>query len=194
MNLLDRTEEFKSLLQSRLKPERYYHSLCVADCAVELAELYGVDKDKAFIAGLLHDITKNENRDIQLQRLEKSGIILNQLEKANHKLYHSMSGSIFIRTELGIDDEDIINAVRYHTTGRAGMSVLEKVIYIADYISAERDYPDVETMRALAKVSLEKASLFSLRYSLTDLSANERIIHPDSLAFYNELILSGEKV
>lgn len=187
-------EKIKDLLKERLDEHRYIHSLGVADSAKELAVRFGADENKAYLAGLLHDITKNETNERQLKLFESDGIILNQVEKNNPKLWHAMTAPIFIKNELGVTDEEILSAVRYHTTGRASMSLLEKIVYIADYISAERDYPDVDVMRALAKESLEKAALYSLEYTLKKLSKSELVIHNDSLSFYNELVILGVSV
>ena len=187
-------EKIKDLLKERLDEHRYIHSLGVADSAKELAVRFGADENKAYLAGLLHDITKNETNERQLKLFESDGIILNQVEKNNPKLWHAMTAPIFIKNELGVSDEEILSAVRYHTTGRASMSLLEKIVYIADYISAERDYPDVDVMRALAKESLEKAALYSLEYTLKKLSKSELVIHNDSPSFYNELVILGVSV
>ncbi len=189
MKYIDSADEFKELLSQRLKPERYVHSLNVADSAVYLAEKYGADKEKAYIAGLLHDVTKNENEEVQLQMMKNDDIILSRTEFFNRKLWHAMSGEVYARTVLGIKDREILGAIRYHTTGKAGMTLLEKVIYIADFISAERDYPDADVMRQKAEISLEEAAIFSLKYSLRTLSENERLVHTDSVEFYNELIV-----
>ena len=187
----DSYEKIKALLKERLDEHRYIHSLGVADSAKELALRFGGDEKKAYLAGLLHDITKNETNERQLKLFESDGIILNQVEKNNPKLWHAMTAPVYIKNKLGITDAEILSAVRYHTTGKAGMTLLEKIVYIADYISAERDYPDVDVMRALSCESLEKAALYSLKYTFKKLSQSELVIHPDSLAFYNELIILG---
>lgn len=189
MTYIERTDEFKELLSQRLKPERYIHSLAVADSALYLAEKYGADKEKAYIAGLLHDVTKNENEAKQLQMMENDGIILSRTELCNRKLWHAMSGEVYARTVLGIEDSEILGAIRYHTTGKAGMNLLEKVVYIADYISAERDYPDAPVIRGLAEISLEEAALYALKHSLKSLSKKEKLVHTDSVELYNELIV-----
>lgn len=184
-------EKIKEILKGCLTESRYLHSLGVADSARMLAKRYGADEEKAYLAGLLHDITKNETNERQLQLFESDGIILTRVEENNPKLWHAMTAPIFIKNELGITDGEILSSVRYHTTGKAKMTLLEKIVYIADYISAERDYPDVDVMRALSKESLEKAALYSLKYTLKKLSKRELVIHPDSLGFYNELIIDG---
>ena len=166
MNYIERKDEFIALLKGKLNEDRFIHSMGVADTAVRLAEKFGGDKDNAYIAGLLHDVMKNETAEEQLKIMKKDGIILSQAERNNPKLWHAMSGAAFIKLVLGITDPDIVNAVRYHTTGRAGMSLLEKIIYTADFISPERNYPDVDVMRSLSFESLDKGDLYSLQFSL----------------------------
>ncbi len=188
------TDEYtpvRQLLRSKLDDYRFTHSLNVADSARELARLYGADEEKAYFAGLTHDIMKNATKDEQLQIMEKGGIILSQAERNNPKLWHAMAGECYLRTQMCITDPEILGSVRYHTTGKEGMSLLEKIIYVADYISAERNYPDVGVMRDLAlNHSLEEASLYSLQYTFMKLTPEKGIIHTDSVDFYNELIIN----
>lgn len=182
--------EYKALLREMLDDYRFIHSLGVAESARELARIYGYDEDKAYKAGLLHDIMKNADPEYQLQIMEKGGIILSQAEKNNPKLWHAMAGECYLRDEMGITDKELLSSVRYHTTGKAGMSLLDKIVYIADYISKERNYPDVDTMRRLSKeVSLEEASLYALRFSIRKFESTGGIIHTDSVDYYNELII-----
>ena len=186
----DTYPEYKALLRELLDDYRFIHSLGVAESARELAVIYGYDEDKAYRAGLLHDVMKNASKEYQLQIMEKGGIILSQAEKNNPKLWHAMAGECYLRVEMGITDKELLGAVRYHTTGKAGMNLLEKIVYIADYISKERNYPDVDVMRRLSKeVSLEEASLYALRFSIRKLESIGGIIHTDSIDYYNELII-----
>lgn len=173
----------------KLTPPRLEHTLRVADSALELAGRYGADKNKARTAALLHDIMKDTPRGEQLYLIEKSGIILTCADLASPKIWHSIAGAAYLRGELGIADGDIYNAVYYHTTGRAGMSLLEKVIYIADYISADRTYSGVEDMRRLAGVSLEDAMLYALEFCIGKLARSRQVIHPNSVECYNELLI-----
>ena len=183
--------EYKELLEKRLTPKRYNHSLCVADEAVRLAEIYGSDVQKAYLAGLLHDITKNAPQDEHLKIFDTFGIILNNVEKGAEKLWHAMSGAAYVRYVLNIDDMEIIEAIRYHTTARAEMSLLSKILYIADFTSRDRDYEDVDVMRTLADESLDKAYAYALRYTITDLASQNRAIHPDTFDAYNKIFLKG---
>lgn len=183
--------DYKRILREKLDDYRFLHSLNVAESARVLACKYGADEEKAYFAGLVHDIMKNATEEEQLQIMEKGGIILSRTERNNPKLWHAMAGEAYLRTEMGLTDKEILSSVRYHTTGKAGMSLLDKIVYIADYISAERNYPDVDTMRELAlHKGLDDAALYALKYSFTSLSEKERLIHPDSVEYYNELIIN----
>ncbi len=182
-------EEYKQLLASRLKPKRYEHSLCVADEAVRLAKKYGGDEEKCFLAGLLHDITKNAPREEHLQLFNDFGIILSSIESGAQKLWHAMSGSLFVEHKLGIKDSEIINAIRYHTTAKKGMTLTDKILYLADFTSADRDYEDVDVMRRLVDESLESALHYALSYSIVDLINKGKPIHPDTFEAYNEICL-----
>ena len=182
--------DYKNIIRPLMGDYRYIHSCNVAEEAVLLAKLYGYDEEKAYTAGILHDITKEFSKDEQLQIMRDGGIILDDVQKIAPKLWHSVSGSVYIQTHLGMTDPDIINAVRYHTTGRAGMSLLEKIIYIADYTSAERSYNGADTMREKSRRSLEEAMLFSCQFTLQKLSSQAAAIHPDQLACYNEIVLN----
>ena len=185
---MNNNEEYIRIIKGRLSEERFEHSMNVAKAAAQLAEKYGADAEKAYTAGILHDITKEETHEAQKEYITENGIALTELEKLNGKVLHQLSGALFCRLELGIDDEDILGAVRYHTTGRRDMTLLEKVVYTADFISAERCYPDVEVMREKAQRSLEEAMLYSLRWTVRDLSSKTMLIHPDTLECYNWIL------
>ena len=182
--------DYIALAKEKLSFKRFQHTLEVAESAKLLAQKYGADEEKAYLAGLLHDMMKDISKEEQLYIIEKSAIILTCVDKASPKLWHSIAGAAYLRDELGIKDEDIFNSVRYHTTGRAGMSLLEKVVYIADYISADRTYNGVEEMRRLTEESLEAAMLFALEFCIKKLAESGQVIHTDSINCYNELIIN----
>ena len=182
-------ESLKAVLQKRLNEKRYYHSLCVADEAKRLAEKYGGDSDKAYLAGLLHDITKNAPDEEHLQIFEEFGIILTDIEQNAKKLWHAMSGAEYVKNILGINDPEIIDAIRYHTTAKADMSLLAEILYLADFTSKDRDYEDVDVIRAYVDESLCKAFVYALQYSITDLVNQGRAVHPDTVEAYNQAVL-----
>ncbi len=185
---MNNNDEFISIIKERLSEKRFRHSLNVADCARTLAKKYGADEEKAYTAGILHDIMKEETIDIQRKYMAENGESIREIKFPNPLVYHQVSGAAYCRLVLGIDDEDILSAIRYHTTGRRGMALLEKVVYTADFISADRCYPDVDIMRNKAEESLEKAMLYSLRYTISDLSNREKAIHIDTVECYNDIL------
>lgn len=187
----DKYTEYKELLKNRLTPKRYNHSLCVADEAVRLAEKYGGDVEKAYLAGLLHDITKNATPQEHLHIFEEFGIMLNSVEKNAEKLWHAISGSAFIEHKLNICDNEIITAVRFHTTARKGMTMLEKLLYLADFTSADRDYDDVDIMRQKVDISIQSALEYALSYTINDLVSQNKPLHIDTVEAYNEITLKG---
>ena len=99
-----------------------------------------------------------------------------------------MSAPVFLRKNGIITDEEILGAIRWHTTGKAGMSLMEKIIYTADFISADREYPGVDTVRKLAEISLEHAMLYTCRYTIEDLVRHDRPVHPSTMELYNDLL------
>lgn len=185
-------ERIIELIRSKLELRRFQHSLNVAESALYLAEKYGYDTQKAYTAGLLHDVMKNSSPEEQLAVITEAGIELLPEELANRKLWHAIAGAAYIRTVMGIDDREIYRAVRYHTTGRAGMTLLEKIVYLADYISAERNYNGVDDMRRLCDESMDEAILYALEFGIPDLVKKGSVIHPDSVDLYNEVIIKRQ--
>lgn len=180
--------QFIEIIKGRLTPRRFEHSMAVAEQAVHLAGLYGADPQKAYTAGILHDIIKDADKAAQLQMINDFGIILDSAQAASPSCWHAIAGAEFVRRILNIDDCDIINAIRYHTTARAGMSPLEKTIFIADFTSSDRDYPDVGEMRRLAEIGSEPAMEYALSYTVCKLSKERKVILPDAIYAYNEII------
>lgn len=171
--------KLRKAMEKTLEPKRYEHTLSVAYTAANLAMVHGVDIEKALVAGMLHDCAKCMNHHKQMSLCKKNNISLSEMEKTKDSpLIHAKAGSVLARKEYGIKDEDILNAICYHTTGRPEMSPLEKVIYIADYIepgrvrakrtSAEQD--DLREVRRLAYHDLDSALCKILSDTLTYLS------------------------
>ncbi len=181
-------EECIEILKECLTEYRFNHSLNVANSAKELALIYGEDPEKAYTAGLVHDICKDTPVGRQLLYMVENGMELTQMEIDSPKLYHAMCGSLYLKKEGILEDEDSLNAVKYHTTGRKGMSLLEKIIFIADFISAERVYDGVELMREKAARSLEEAIVEGLGFTIKDLISKGVLIHPDTVNAYNDAL------
>ena len=181
-------DEFIKIIKGRLSEKRFQHSMNVAASAKALAKKFGADEEKAYTAGILHDIMKEEKIDIQRDCMVKNRESIRELEFPNPLVYHQMAGAAYCRLELGIDDADILSAIRFHTTGRRNMSLLEKVVYTADFISEDRCYPDVDLMRKKAAISLDEAMLYSLKYTISDLAGRARPIHIDTVECYNDIL------
>lgn len=183
------TKQIIEKLNTMLKPKRLEHSINVAKCAIKLSEIYGYDKEKAYLAGLVHDCAKYFTKEQIDLYVEKYNIELDPLEVDNIALSHSIIGSFAIQDVFNIQDMDIINAVRYHTTGRENMSILEKIIFMADMIEEGRNFPGVDHLRELSfNKQLDKALITSFNNTIKFVIDNDQLIHPRSVKARNYLM------
>lgn len=183
------TKQIIEKLNTMLKPKRLEHSINVAKCAIKLSEIYGYDKEKAYLAGLVHDCAKYFTKEQIDSYVEKYNIELDPLEVDNIALSHSIIGSFAIQEVFNIQDMDIINAVRYHTTGRENMSILEKIIFMADMIEEGRNFPGVDHLRELSfNKQLDKALITSFNNTIKFVIDNDQLIHPRSVKARNYLM------
>lgn len=189
----EKLEHFRDILKNRLSDRRFYHSCMVSVEAKKLAEKYGADIKKAEFAGLVHDIEKDTPTENQLEKIAKYNIKLDDVESSAPKLLHAIAGFAVLKNEYEVTDEDILNAVRYHTTARANMSILEKIIYLADFISADRKYEGVEKLRKAVYTSLDCAMDTSLCFSITELLNKKVPVHLDTVRAWNEFCSSLKK-
>ncbi len=179
---------YKKYLREHLSKKRYTHSINVAGAAVELAKKYGADTDKAYTAGLLHDIAKEMPAEEQRRIVLASSLKVSDVEKEALPLFHAIAGAELVQTLFDIEDEELIWAIRWHTVAAGGMSRLAVVVYLADLISADRDYKDVGRMRKLADKSIERAMCEALRFSISDSVSKGNSIPLSTLEAYNEYI------
>lgn len=182
------SEYYMGIIKGKLTERRFQHSCNVSKEARKLAELYGADAEKAEFAGLVHDIEKDTPNPAQLQTLEKYSIILDNVEKCSPKLWHAIAGAAVLEHEYGISDREILDAVRYHTTAREGMQLLEKIIYLADFISADRDFEGVGGLRKAIYASLDEGFRVALDFSINELVGKGAALHLDTVKARNELI------
>ena len=150
-------EEIKKYLKERLSEKRYEHSLNVKKTAVKLAETYKGEVEKAALAGLVHDCAKHMSDDEILSLADKNGIFVDEVSRLNPKLLHGNVGSVVAKKIMGVFDQEVLSAVACHTTGKKNMNLLEKIIYIADYIEPARNFPGVEELRKKAFIDLDGA-------------------------------------
>ena len=174
-------QQLRPIALSYLKAKRCAHVLGTAATAVKLAEKYGADVHKAEIAGLLHDCTKKLSMPEQLALCEKYGIALDGLEKKALKLLHAKTGAALARDVFGVDD-DIYSAILWHTTGKPGMTVLEKVIYLADFIEPTRDFPGVDALRETVWQDLDRGLLMGFEMTVAEMEEMGNPIHGNTLA------------
>lgn len=178
-------EDYKSLIKGMMGKKRYVHSCNVADMCVKLAQIHGEDVEKAYTAGILHDIRKEADTDEMKSEVLASGFYVDPAELAAQKTWHGIAGAYYVKNKLGITDADILNAIRFHTVGRAGMSRLEKIVYLGDLVSAERSYPEVEKYREWAMKNLDDAMFRAFKWQLTDLISGEKGVPASTLEGYN---------
>ena len=182
-------KEIETVLKEMLPERRLKHSLNVSKCAVKLSEIYKCDKQKAEIAGLVHDCAKYFTDEQIEDCVRKFNIELDPLEVNNLALSHSVIGSYVAKEVFDIDDEEIINAIKYHTTGRENMSLLEKIIYMADLIEEGRKVPRVEELRELTfSGKLEEALILSFNNTIKFVIDNNQLIHPRTVSARNYIL------
>ncbi len=183
-------EKIKGMLAQSLSERRLRHSYGVAEEAVRLAEHYGADREKAYIAGLVHDCAKEiaPEESIRLLREEYS-VMPDAMSLQMPRLLHGALGACIAQSRFGIYNPEILDAIRYHTTGKANMSLLSKIIYIADYIEPNRDYQDVDMLREMTYHAIDEAMIFGIDYTIRDLLEKGKTVHPDTVHCRNDLLL-----
>jgi predicted HD superfamily hydrolase involved in NAD metabolism len=170
-------------IKKSLPPKRYQHTLGVIDVAVSLAKQYKINENRAEIAALLHDVSKCMDLE-ELRSYVECDETLKYYGDMG-ELLHGFAGSIYAKQELGIYDEDILSAIKYHTIGRRGMTTLEKIIYIADAIEPNRNYPHVDLIREKASTCINDAILFEVDRKLKYLLEIDAPIHPNTVDMRN---------
>ena len=183
-------ETIRQSILGRLSGYRYTHTLGCERAAKRLAQTYGGNVERAAFAACLHDITKRLSRDEQLYLCDKYDIIPCDVEKVEWKMLHGKTAAAIARREYGAP-QDVVDAIACHTTGRAGMTTLDKILYLADYIEDTRDFDGVEPARALAKRDMDQALLYCFDSSISDLVERGKLIHADTIAARNDLIAQG---
>lgn len=182
-------EYYKNELRKILSPKRFEHCVNVSLMAEELAKNYGIDSEKAKLAGLLHDICKEKSDEENISILKNNGYFETSGKINSIKILHGPAASFLLKEKYNITDIDILNAVRYHTTGRKNMTLFEKIIFTADYVSVERDWLNVEKVRNLAFKNIDEAVLIKLIYAIKKCVNNNQSISINTVELYNELIM-----
>lgn len=183
----------KEKLKKSLSEKRFRHCLGVAEEAARLAKIYGVDEEKAYTAGLIHDCAKGYTIDEQLRLCEKLNVELDDASRICPAVIHGFLGVEIAKREYGITDTEILNAIKYHTVGRAGMSILEKIIYISDMTEVNRNFPGVNKLREAVCRDLDETMIISIKQQLALYVKRLNTIHPNIILLWNDLILNKVK-
>jgi len=182
------TKKLYQMLSASLRPKRYIHTLGVATTAASLAMAHGQSVQKAELAGLLHDCAKYLTNQEQIDECDRLGVELSNFERNNPALIHGKLGAVYARDRYGVEDLDIHSAISYHTTGKANMTTLEKIVYIADYIEPNRTMETnphpLARVRVTSFMDLDQAMLMILENTFDYLQKNNRPIDPLSRECY----------
>ncbi|PYZ98713.1 phosphohydrolase [Alteribacter lacisalsi] len=174
-------------VRRELKPVRYEHTVRVTESAEKLAHRFGADVEAARMAAILHDYAKYRPAGEMKRAILGTVWLSDDWTRYGDPILHAPAGAVFVKEELGVTDRQLLDAIVYHTTGKAGMSLLEKIIYLADYIEPGRTFPGVEDVRKAAETSLDKACFMALANTVTFLVNRRQPVFPDTIHAYNDL-------
>jgi predicted HD superfamily hydrolase involved in NAD metabolism len=180
-------EKALAIVKEQITEHRYQHTLGVMETAIKLARKYGADEKKAELAAIFHDYAKFRDKDEMKTIIQEQGMDPELLEY-NSELWHAPVGAYLVEKEVGITDPDILEAIRYHTSGRPNMTLLEKIIYLADYIEPGRHFNGVEEVREMAQQDLDKALIQAIKNSVRFLMKKNQQIFPLTFYTYNDLV------
>ncbi|MDO5716542.1 MAG: bis(5'-nucleosyl)-tetraphosphatase (symmetrical) YqeK [Tissierellia bacterium] len=182
-------EEAIRFLKKHLDGWRVDHSIRVMELARAMALQWGADVENVEIAALLHDCGKWKDREAALKKLESFGIIVDGELRYDYNLVHGILGSFLVQEVFGVYEKEVLDAIRYHITGRWDMGLIEKIVYLADKLEPARDYPGVEAIRKMAEKDLDKALLMVLDDTIMYLINHHHFIAPDSIEARNFLLV-----
>lgn len=187
-------EEMKTKLEAALPAKRYHHSVLVYETALELAKAHGIEPEKVGIAALLHDCGREIPNRENLRKAKEFGLKVDKIERNQPILLHAKLGAYLAKKKYGVKDKEILDGIRYHTTGKEYMSKLAMVVYLADLLEPDRDFEGVEDMRRLAQEDLERCIFEAYGQTMRYLLDYELLIHPDCMAGYNHLAIKYKRL
>ena len=186
--------EIEQCIKKMTKETRFNHSKGVQKTAGELAKHYGLDVDKAELAGLMHDCVKNLSVEEMMRLCDELGFKLDFVTQREYRLIHAPLGAYYAKKIFGVDDDEIFNAIYWHTTAKADMTMFEKIIYIADVIEPNRKYDIIDEMRKLAYEDIDVAMLKILNYTIGKQLAAGKMLHSETINARNFLIAKGVNI
>ncbi|MFY4774852.1 bis(5'-nucleosyl)-tetraphosphatase (symmetrical) YqeK [Metabacillus sp. RGM 3146] len=179
------------IVKEHLTEHRYKHTVGVMETAIKLSDKYGGDTKKAETAAIFHDYAKFRPKEEMIEIIKEQDM-KKDLLLYNGELWHAPAGAYLVQKEAGINDPEILDAIRYHTSGRKGMSLLDKIIFVADYIEPGRHFPGVEEARKLAEKNLDEALILALKNTIVFLLKKNQAVYPDTIETYNDLVLNKD--
>ena len=185
-------KEAKDLVKGRLSEKRYQHTLNVKKMAVKLARRYGVNEEKAALAALLHDAAKEIPNEEMKALMAQYPQYAEGGESRPIPVWHGVCAAILARTEWGVTDEAVLSAIACHTAGKPGMTKLDKIVYLADMTSKERDWPGVNKLRKLEMKDLDAAMLAALKQTNDFVLSQGKPLDPMSKAAYDDILAQVE--
>jgi len=186
---MQKFEKIKKYAQNVMSDKRFAHTMGVAEEAEVLAHVWGADPEKAYLAGLIHDIAKEIPMDEAEKLLVEAGEAERFADSSSKVALHGFLAAFIAETRLGISDEEVLNAAKYHTTGRVGMSLLEKIIYVADFTEIGRHYPQSGEVREIARRNLDEAVLKEADYVIKFIIDAGRVLCPSTVEVRNSFLL-----
>jgi len=181
--------EIKRVIESKLSSSRFIHTLSVQELAIKLAKLYKVDKSKASLAGLLHDCAKWMSPEELMLAVEHYGIKLDEIERQNISILHPIVGAYWAKENFQVHDEEILRAIRLHTVGDEHMSLLDKIIYVADYAEPTRGYTGAKQIYQLAFEDIDRATVETANQKILYLIKKGALIHPKTIKMRNAILM-----
>ena len=178
-------KKIKDFLHKKLKPKRFEHVLSVRETAINFAAKYKVDLQKVELAALLHDCAKWMNNKILIELSKKYKIQLDQIEQEDPALLHAKVGAEYAKDHFGITDLDILDAIRNHTTGAKRMSLIGKILYVADFCEPKRNYQVADDVYKIAEIDLDSAMLEVAQHKIIRQIESHLLIHPNTIDVYN---------
>lgn len=185
-------EEINLYLKENLKEKRYIHTLGVVETAKKLAEINGISQEKAEIAALAHDVAKNLSKEKMKEMMKENNLTISALEENNPNLWHSIIAPIEAKEKLGIEDEEILDSIRWHTTGKENMSILTKIIYIADMIEPNRNFNGIEDIRKVTFDNLDAGVYSGLTHNIEFLLTKDLLIDENTIKARNYFLFDSK--
>ena len=181
--------ELKEIVKSKMSLKRFTHTLGVVEMSEKLAKIYNVDIEKCKVAALLHDICKEMNMEY-IKNICKNNFMneLSEEDLENNEILHGFAGAYYVKNELGVNDKEILNAIKYHTIGEKNMTLVEKIVYIADAIEYGRNYPSVVEIREETFKNLDKGILMEIEHKEKYLESIGKKSHPNTYKFKKEIL------